>query len=76
MERWVTRPKRVTSPTWGPPPPCKQALNLLRFSRPRCRRRRRRRCLSSLISSHHQPRMICNVQIRTETRLSIPLKTL
>ena len=22
----VTRPKRVTSPTWGPPPPCKQAL--------------------------------------------------
>ena len=24
----VTPPKRVTSPTWGPPPPCKQALNL------------------------------------------------
>ena len=22
-----TPPKRVTSPTWGPPPPCKQALN-------------------------------------------------
>ena len=22
----VTPPKRVTSPTWGPPPPCKQAL--------------------------------------------------
>ena len=20
--------RRVTSPTWGPPPPCKQALNL------------------------------------------------
>ena len=27
MERRVTPPKRVTSPTWGPPPPCKQALS-------------------------------------------------
>ena len=27
MERRVTPPKRVTSPTWPPPPPCKQALN-------------------------------------------------
>ena len=27
-EKWVTPPKRVTSRTWGPPPPCKQALNL------------------------------------------------
>ena len=26
MDRRVTTPKRVTSPTWGPPPPCKQAL--------------------------------------------------
>ena len=26
-DRRVTPPKRVTSPTWGPPPPCKQALN-------------------------------------------------
>ena len=27
MDRQVTPPKRVTSPTWGPPPPpCKQAL--------------------------------------------------
>ena len=26
MERWVAPPKRVTSPTWGPPPPSKQAL--------------------------------------------------
>ena len=25
MDRRVTPPKRVTSPTWGPPPPCKQA---------------------------------------------------
>ena len=24
MDRRVTPPKRVTSPTWGPPPPCKQ----------------------------------------------------
>ena len=29
MDRRVIPPKRVTSPTWGPPPPCKQALNLL-----------------------------------------------
>ena len=28
MNRRVTSPERVTSPTWGPPPPCKQALNL------------------------------------------------
>ena len=26
MDRRVTLPKRDTSPTWGPPPPCKQAL--------------------------------------------------
>ena len=26
MGRLVTPPKRVTSPTWGPPPSCKQAL--------------------------------------------------
>ena len=26
MDRQVTPPKQVTSPTWGPPPPCKQAL--------------------------------------------------
>ena len=28
-DRRVTPPKRVTSPTWGPPPPCKQALKLI-----------------------------------------------
>ena len=28
MDRRVTPPKRVISPTWGPPPPCKQALSL------------------------------------------------
>ena len=28
MERRVTPPRRVTSPTWGPPPPCKQALTV------------------------------------------------
>ena len=27
MERLVTPPRRGTSPTWGPPPPCEQALN-------------------------------------------------
>ena len=26
MDRRVTPPKLVTSPSWGPPPPCKQAL--------------------------------------------------
>ena len=26
MDKRVTPPKRVTSPTWGPPPPRKQAL--------------------------------------------------
>ena len=26
MDRRVTPPERVTSPSWGPPPPCKQAL--------------------------------------------------
>ena len=25
-----TPPKRATSPTWGPPPPRKQALNLVK----------------------------------------------
>ena len=27
MDRRVTPPKRVSSPTWGPSPPCKQALS-------------------------------------------------
>ena len=27
MDRWVPPPKRVTSPTWGPPPLRKQALS-------------------------------------------------
>ena len=28
MNRRVTPPRRGTSPTWGPPPPYKQALNV------------------------------------------------
>ena len=28
MDRRVTQPKGVTSLTWGPPPPCEQALNV------------------------------------------------
>ena len=32
LDRRVTPPKRVTSPTWGPPPPCKQALNLFHMT--------------------------------------------
>ena len=27
MDRRVTPTKQVSSPTWGPPPPCKQALS-------------------------------------------------
>ena len=30
MNGQVTPPKRVTSPTWGPPPPCKQALSKIK----------------------------------------------
>ena len=29
MDRRVTPPKRVTLPTWGAPPPCKQAVKIL-----------------------------------------------
>ena len=29
MDRRVTPPKRVTSATWGSPPPCKQAVNCM-----------------------------------------------
>ena len=29
VDRRVTPPKRVTSPTWGPPTPCKQALSVI-----------------------------------------------
>ena len=28
MDRSVTPPRRVTSPSWGPPPPRKQALSV------------------------------------------------
>ena len=41
MDRQVNQPTQVTSPTWGPPPPRKQALNQMLFCRSRCRRRRR-----------------------------------
>ena len=34
MDRRVTQPKRVTSPTWGPPPPCKQALKTHKWQLP------------------------------------------
>ena len=30
--------RRVTSPTWGPPPPCKQALNFEKTLRMRLKR--------------------------------------
>ena len=31
MDRLVTTPNQVTSPTWGPPPPCKKALNPVKW---------------------------------------------
>ena len=31
MDRRFTPRKRVSSPTWGPPPPCKQALSAMIF---------------------------------------------
>ena len=31
MDRRVTPPRRVTSPTWGPPPPCKQAPRMTQY---------------------------------------------
>jgi len=31
MDRQVTPPERVTSPTSGPPPPCKQALTFSEY---------------------------------------------
>ena len=40
MERRVTPPRRVTSPTWGPPPPCKQALRGRKVRNGTCRRPR------------------------------------
>ena len=38
MDRRVTPPKRVTSPTWGPPTPCKQTLSQMTILS--CRRKR------------------------------------
>ena len=29
VDRWVIPPKRVTSPNWGSPPPCKQGPSLV-----------------------------------------------
>ena len=37
LDRRVTPPKRVPSPTWGPPPPCKRVLSFLfQYSRDDC----------------------------------------
>ena len=38
MDRRVAPLKRVTSPTWGPPPPCKQALIVIALSYVRLKR--------------------------------------
>ena len=34
IDRRVTPPRRVTSPTWGSPPPCKQALTYFQRKKP------------------------------------------
>ena len=44
MDRRVTPPKRVTSPTWGTPPPCKQALSLLGLKCPFAERKAKIKC--------------------------------
>ena len=36
MDSRVTPPERVTSPTWGPSPPCKQALSYTSYGGTRC----------------------------------------
>ena len=38
MDRRVTPPERFSSPTWGPPPPHKQALNLPFLNKKPCYR--------------------------------------
>ena len=42
MDRRVTLPKRATSPTWGPPPPCKQAVIYMYQAMPRLMLKKRR----------------------------------
>ena len=42
MDRRVTPPKRATSPTWGPPPPCKQAVIYMYQAMPRLLLKKRR----------------------------------
>ena len=45
-DRRVTPPKRVTSPTWGPPPPCKQTLSHKDFKiQGRVRKRERQKTI-------------------------------
>ena len=43
MDKRVTLPKRVTSPSWGPPPPCKQTLIYMYEAVPRLLLKERRR---------------------------------
>ena len=50
MDSWLTPPKRVTSPTWGPPPPCEQAL--LALQRRRNFQVSKRSALESLNNNH------------------------
>ena len=54
MDSWVTPPKRVTSPTWGLPPPGKHALRMTwqkgtMFQSLPCHKHEARRSFSSLI---------------------------
>ena len=58
MDRRYTPPKRVTSPTWGPPPPYRQALTLT---------------VDAIISSNTKLRLfeiheLCVIRIRREEK--------
>ena len=44
MDGWVTPPKRGTSPTLGPSPPCKQVLSRTKRHCSRAKQRQRRCC--------------------------------
>ena len=47
MDKQVVPPKRVTSSTWGPPPPCKQALKWYHWKHKRLRRHQIWKCYTN-----------------------------
>ena len=61
MDRWVNPPKQVTSPTWGPPPPCKQALKVLNDPKSQYMTE-----VSPLVAVYHQCIMVSKVLLASE----------